>query len=78
MRGSGTLKQLPDIILALERNQQADVPDEKNTMKIRVLKNRFCGTTGLAGSIKFNKSKHRIETIDALDVEGDSDDEQQF
>ena len=78
LRGSGTLKQLPDIILALERNQQADVPDEKNTMKIRVLKNRFCGTTGLAGSIKFNKSKHRIETIDALDVEGDSDDEQQF
>ena len=49
LRGSGTLKQLPDTILALERNQQADEEDQRNTLKIRLLKCRWKGTTGIAG-----------------------------
>ena len=39
LRGSGTLKQVPNVILAMERNQQA--PGEPT--KIRGLKDRFTG-----------------------------------
>ena len=69
LRGSGTLKQLPDMVLALERNQQAAKEDQKNLMKIRVLKNRFTGNTGLAGYVRFNKSKNIIEDVDPLELE---------
>ena len=79
LRGSGTLKQIPDTILALERNQQADEEDLKNTMKLRVLKCRFTGNTGLAGYVRFNKSKNKIEDVDPLEIkEGEVDDKCQF
>lgn len=79
LRGSGTLKQIPDTILALERNQQADDEEMKNTLKLRVLKCRFTGNTGLAGYVKFDKSKNRIEDVDPLDIdEGESDVKCQF
>lgn len=69
LRGSGTLKQLPDTVLALERNQQADDEDAKSLMKVRVLKCRFTGNTGLAGYVRFNKGKNVIEDVDPLEVE---------
>lgn len=79
LRGSGTLKQIPDTILALERNQQADEEDLKNTMKLIVLKCRFTGNTGLAGYVRFNKSKNKIEDVDPLEIkEGEVDDKCQF
>lgn len=79
LRGSGTLKQIPDTILALERNQQSDDEDLKNTMKLRVLKCRFTGNTGLAGYVRFNKSKNKIEDVDPLEIkEGEVDDKCQF
>lgn len=68
LRGSGTLKQIPDTILALERNQQAEDADQRNTLKLRVLKCRFTGNTGLAGYVKFNKSKNILEDVDPLEV----------
>lgn len=69
LRGSGSLKQLPDIILALERNQQADDEVSKNILKVRVLKNRFTGNTGLADPIKFDKTTHRIIDVDPMELE---------
>lgn len=69
LRGSGSLKQLPDTIIAAERNQQADDPDERNRLKLRVLKCRFTGNTGLAGYIKFNSATNRIEDVDEMEVE---------
>ena len=68
LRGSGSLKQLPDTILALERNQQADSEQDKNTLKLRILKCRFTGATGLAGTLHYNKSKNRLEDTDPLEV----------
>lgn len=76
LRGSGSLKQLPDIIIALERNQQAEEETEKNVLKVRVLKNRFTGNTGLADKIKFNKSTNRLEDIDELEMESEQQKEQ--
>lgn len=64
LRGSGSLKQIPDEIIALERNQQADDEYLKNVLKIRVLKNRFSGDTGLAGQIVFDKKTHRLKEIE--------------
>ena len=68
LRGSGSLKQLPDTILALERDQQAAEEQDKNTLKIRILKCRFTGATGLCGTLRFNKSKNRLEDIDPLEI----------
>lgn len=48
LRGSGAIAQVSDLVIAAERNQQDDDPAERNLMKLRVLKNRFSGETGLA------------------------------
>jgi len=69
LRGSGSLKQLPDTIIAIERNQQAESDEERNQLRLRCLKCRFTGDTGLADKVRFNKKTNRIEAIDPLDVE---------
>lgn len=68
LRGSGSLKQIPDTILALERNQQATSEDEKNLLKLRVLKCRFTGNTGIAGYLRFNKSTNVLNDVDPLEI----------
>lgn len=75
LRGSGSLKQLPDTVLALERNQQADEEDSRNVLKIRVLKCRFTGNTGLAGYLKFNKTKNVLEDVDPLEIKTEGEDD---
>ena len=75
LRGSGSLKQLPDTVLALERNQQADEEDSRNVLKIRVLKCRFTGNTGLAGYLKFNKTKNILEDVDPLEIKTEGEDD---
>jgi len=46
LRGSGSIAQLSDMVIGLERNGQADDIKERNTTRVRVLKNRFSGVTG--------------------------------
>lgn len=60
LRGSGSLKQIPDEIIALERNQQAEQEVDRNNIKIRLLKNRFAGDTGLCGYLHYDKSIHKL------------------
>ncbi|HAT67289.1 MAG TPA: hypothetical protein DCS66_22290, partial [Flavobacteriaceae bacterium] len=43
LRGSHSLAQLPDMIIALERNNQAISEAERNRTLVRILKNRFSG-----------------------------------
>lgn len=64
LRGSGALKQLSDVIIALERNQQAEDGTEKNTTRIRLLKDRITGETGIAGYLFYNKQTDRLEAVD--------------
>lgn len=64
LRGSQALSQVPDGVWALERNQQADDVEDKNLVKIRVLKNRHVGETGLAGYLKYNKETDRLEAAE--------------
>ena len=52
LRGSASISQLSDTVVALERDQQADT----DVSTLRVLKNRYSGETGIAASLKYDKS----------------------
>ena len=67
LRGSGSLKQLPDTVLAVERNQQDADEERQNLLRLRLLKCRFTGETGLADAIRFNRKTNRLEEIDPLE-----------
>lgn len=60
LRGSGSIAQLSDIVIGLERDGQADDERERNTSYFRVLKNRFCGATGPAGSALYSQETGRM------------------
>lgn len=49
MRGTSQLGGLADIVVGVERDQQAEDPVVKSTLRLRVIKNRPAGLTGLAG-----------------------------
>ena len=63
LRGSGSIAQLSDIVIGLERNGQALDPIERNTTHVRVLKNRFSGYTGGASDLLYNPSTGRMMEI---------------
>jgi twinkle protein len=60
LKGSQGIAQLSDCVIALERNQQAIDPDEADVTKIRVLKSRYTGDTGLACSLRYNSDTGRL------------------
>lgn len=66
LRGSGAIAQLSDMVIGLERNQQGANP---NILTIRVLKNRFCGLTGVSGHLKYNIETGRLEEYEGEGVE---------
>ena len=61
LRGSGSLGSVPNNVIAIERNQQAEDPEERNIVKVRILKGRFIGDTGVVGHLKFNKQTRRLD-----------------
>jgi twinkle protein len=64
LRGSQGIAQLSNIVIALERNQQAEDEEERNVVTLRILKNRYTGETGETGYLKYNHITGRIrETI---------------
>ncbi len=64
LRGSGSIGQLSDMVLGLERNGQAEDLKERHTTKVRVLKNRFAGLTGPACGLYYDRVTGRMsETI---------------
>ena len=64
LRGSGAIAQLSDMVIGLERNGQAEDNDERNTTRVRVLKNRFCGYTGKGSSLLYSHDTGRMSEID--------------
>jgi len=58
LRGSHSIGQLSDIVLGLERDQQGE---DKNTTKVRVVKNRFTGETGEACSLTYDQNTGRLK-----------------
>jgi twinkle protein len=59
LRGSASIGQLSDIVIGLERNQQADDGTEHVTT-IRILKNRRTGRTGIAGYMAYDDETGRM------------------
>ncbi len=69
LRGSQSIAQLSDCVIALERNQQADDPDESNTTVLRVLKSRYTGDVGRACSLLYDRDTGRLKEVPAEDYE---------
>ncbi len=60
LRGSGSIAQLSDIVIGLERNGQHTDVTERNTTHVRVLKNRFSGLTGKACRLLYSRNTGRM------------------
>jgi twinkle protein len=70
LRGSHAIAQLSDIVLGLERDQQHEDEERRNTTLIRVIKNRFTGLTGPACWLKYDKLTGRMHETQRPDDEG--------
>jgi len=68
LRGSQAIAQLSDMVLGLERAQQAEEVEDRNKTTVRVLKNRFSGETGIACTLTYDNEtgnlaeSHLIQT----------------
>ena len=60
IKGSGSIKQISFDIIAFARNLVAESEAERNTVTFRVLKSRFTGLTGDAGSAYYNTKTARL------------------
>ena len=56
LRGSGSLAQLADLCVSIERS----LSEKDGLIQIRILKNRFSGNTGVAVQARYDKTKGRI------------------
>jgi twinkle protein len=63
LRGSQSIAQLSDMIIALERNKQSKSKAHETT--IRVLKNRFSGDEGIACKLTYNPTTGRLHEVAA-------------
>jgi twinkle protein len=63
LRGSGSIAQISDIVIGVERNQQGMTDAVKNRSRLRVLKNRFSGETGVAGDLTYNAVTGRLTEV---------------
>ena len=63
MRGSQSIGQLSDCVLALTRNPRSIDPTIANTTKIDVLKSRYTGDVGLATHLLYNKDTGRLAEV---------------
>tara|TARA_R100000149_G_C5766078_1_gene68716 strand:- start:227 stop:547 length:321 start_codon:yes stop_codon:yes gene_type:complete len=77
LRGSHSIAQISDAVIAMERDQQASDPVVANTTTIRVLKNRYAGDTGIASYLLYDPDTGRMqeisdpnqEDLDTVDIE---------
>jgi len=63
LRGTQAIAQLSNIVIAGERNQQAEEEREANLIKLRGLKNRYSGSTGIAGYLAYDPKTGRLSEI---------------
>ena len=63
LRGSHSIAQISDSVIALERDQQADTPGNPTT--VRVLKNRYSGEVGVACTLTYDLNTCRFTEHEA-------------
>ena len=76
LRGSQAIAQLSDMVIGLERNQQDEDEEKRNTTTVRILKNRYVGLTGAACFLKYDRFTGRMSEVGP--PTGDGDMETQF
>jgi len=59
IRGSQAIAQLSNIAIALERNTQAELEEDRDVTTVRVLKNRYSGVTGVACKLRWIASLNK-------------------
>lgn len=64
LRGSAAIAQLSDAVIGIERNQQAENPQERDVAVVRVLKNRYAGITGEMGECRYDRETGRLVQLD--------------
>ena len=69
IKGSGSIKQISFDIVAFARNMIAASDDERNTIRLRVLKSRHTGQTGDCGFTKYNTETGRLGEATLLDFD---------
>ena len=74
LRGSGSLGSVSNSVIAIERDQQAEDPEDRRIIKVRSLKGRFTGNTGVAGYLKYNPFTRRLEEAEWTEPIGDKHD----
>jgi twinkle protein len=65
IRGTAGVEQLSNIVMRLERDKTDANEWRRNVTKITVEKNRFCGYTGPACYLWYNKDTARLTELDA-------------
>ena len=73
LRGSQSIAQLSDCVIALERNQQSDDPIDSQTTHMRILKSRYTGDVGMAAHLLYDQDTGRLKELDAADFEDDGE-----
>ena len=64
LRGSGSLASVPNTVVGLERNRQANDEKEANTTIVRVLKNRLTGKAGVCTGLYYDASTASLSEVD--------------
>src|SRR6056300_368328 len=78
LRGSNSIGQLSDCVIALERNQQSDDPDEARTTRMRILKSRYTGDVGMAARVIYDAETGRLSELTNEDIEFDNSGDEGF
>ena len=73
LRGSGSIYQLSNRVIALVRNPQDDA--EKNIATLKVMKDRFTGRSGTVDTLQYNEETGRLLAVDKDDVDNFSGDD---
>ncbi len=76
LRGSGSIAQISNMVIALERNQQSKGNSNKTT--VRVLKNRHSGDLGVACMLDYDPSSGRLSQATESPAEETSSEEEPF
>lgn len=64
IRGSGSTKQIAFDIISFARNLTGDSEEERNTIKVRILKSRYSGLTGMVPGAIYDYPTGRLKPVD--------------
>ena len=69
IRGTAGVEQLSNIVIRLQRDKTDDNEWRRDITKVTIEKNRFCGYTGPAAYLWYNKETGRMTELDKEEIE---------